>query len=187
MLGFRLGLAFLIVFLALPSSAVTIDFTTFSTGPQPYPLVIGSTTFTSESGTLDILFAGHPGLAGSSGAAADLFVSFGSPVSSVTITMGDGGGDVDRFRVSAFDFTTNALISVTDSPIFNPDHTLTVVGPNIGSLTIDPGNSGLLPGTIGPAGGVLLKVLDFTVPEPSTALLFVTGIAGLAWYGRRRH
>jgi hypothetical protein len=186
------------LFLASTASAITIDFSSFSPGPTGEPLVIGDATFTSEGGALEItttsaLVTGLTDGGIGTGATGDITVDFAVPIVSISVTMGDGGADEDAFRVSLFDFTTNALISVTDSPVFDGGDgslfTLTVGGLNIGRAVIDPGNSGVLPGVRGgPAGGVLLTTLDFSpIPEPTTALLVAFGLVGMGMRRRSAH
>jgi hypothetical protein len=156
-------------FASANASATVINFA--SLGLAEGQSVQGSTfsgvTFTGQSGTLIYTGAYGAGLYDGFGAANDITLSFSSGVSSLSLRAGDGGGDLDAFGVSLYEFGTSNFLGYFTTPQFGgpsePEwYTLNLAGLGlIGKAVFDPGNSGVLPGSASGAGGVILTTVSF--------------------------
>ncbi len=181
---------------ALPT---TIDYSTLGFGEAQS--LEGSTidigTYTSETTDLYYTNSYGAGLRTGGGSTGDIFISFSAPINNLSMTAGDGAGDLDAFAFTLFEFGTNANLGTWSSPQFGgsnePEwYTLSAMANNIGSITFDPGNSGVLPGTTQSGGGIVLTEISYDqaavqpIPEPTTVALLGFGLAGLAGAEVRR-
>ena len=184
---------------SVQAAVITYDFSATSVEGQSYEgATLGVMTLTSESGDLSYTGSYGGGLITepSGGSTADVELTFSSPISLLSVTAGDGSGDSDAFSLYLYEFGTMNFLGRYDSPVFGgasePEwFTLSVPGVSIGRVVFDPGEGGVLPGTLGGAGGIVITEISFdtstaTIPEPSTLGMLVLAGAAMAALRLRR-
>ncbi len=174
-------------FWATPASAlVTIDFDALA-GNQGATFAIGAVTFSAFGGGGSIYANSTPngtnGLLENSSTRKLLRADIAGGTDSVSIDLGDFGGDPDRLILEAYT-VTNVLIGSTflniDAAFFGME-TLSLAMAGISYVKFGS--------TFPSTGGSSVYADNFTyaaIPEPSTGLLLMTGLLGLA-YRQRRH
>lgn len=186
--------------LAVPAGAVDYSYNFasmgFSDGQNLEGMIRDIATFTSETGDLRY-YSGYGSGIGTGydwGAAADTYIQFGSPVSTLSFRAGDGAGDSDAFQVTLYEFGTGSLMGTWASPVFGgaaePEwYTLNIPASNVGRLVFDPGNGGALPGVKESKGGLIMTDMGYStsvVPVPGAILLGALGTGLVGWLRRRR-
>lgn len=158
-------------------------------------IMLDSATITSQSTNLVYTASYGSGIYANEGADSDIYITFSQAIHRLTITAGDGAGDFDAFAVSLYEYATGNFLGTWDSPIFGGDqesewYTLPLPKSNIGKAVFDPGNAGFLPGVLGNKGGVVMTKLSYDtspIPEPTTIILFGSGLIVLLGYRKRKN
>lgn len=166
----------------------------FSEGQNVEGLALTSAVITSETSNMWYTDSYGGGLLAHFGGAADLYINFSAPINQISATGGNGAGDSDAFSLYLYEFGTDNFLGRYDTPVFGgaaePQwYTLSVSVSNVGRVVFDPGNSGVLPGTIGGLGGVVMTNLSYNcgvIPAPGAILLGSVGIGLVGWLRRRR-
>ncbi len=178
----------------------TYDFSSmgYSEGQNFEGVTLDYATFTSETHSLQYTTGYGGGIYGGYdlGGTSDIYIDFSVAVNQISITAGDGAGDLDAFAVTLYEYGSGDLLGTWNSPQFGgsnePEwYPLDISALNIGRVVFDPGNSGVLPGQLGPPyGGMVMTELSYNtsdiIPELSTMLLLGTGLIGLAALGRKK-
>lgn len=192
--------------LALPvlARAATIDFEGFALGGATFLDVGPSLSFSNVEGSgVDVtinegadnriydlfLFGSNPLATGqalidwnwpSGSNTVGTEILFSTSVLSFSLEAGDFGGDDDSpLTITAYDIGGNLVASDSASWSSNPPFSLlSVSAPGIRRVVFQSG------GTF--ANSIFIDNLTFAIPEPSTALLLMTGLLGLAVRQRRR-
>jgi hypothetical protein len=206
---FKTALALIVCLGLLAGSSANASLSSFDFNAQGFVdgqllegSVFGLATLTSEGSNL-MYTSGYGGGLHSSysdfivQADGDIYFNFSSAVSDFWFRGGDGGGDVDAFSLTLYEFGTDNLLGTFTTPLFDLSgdgeaYTLITPMSNIGRVVFDPGNSGILPGIYGESGGVVAQAFGYAtqgpaIPEPATMLLFGLGLAGMGLFRRRRH
>lgn len=180
---------------ASTANATVVDFGSlaYSEGQSVENTSIGIASLTSEAGNLHYTNSYGKGIFNAGGGDGDIYINFSQAVNGLSFKAGDGAGDYDAYAVSLYEFGTNNFLGTWSTPKFGgpaePEwYTLAVNASNVGKVVFDPANSGNLPGHIGANGGVILNQFSYTtapVPEPTSMMLFATGLAGLAFSRRK--
>lgn len=180
-IGFLLT-GFLLILTVNLASATTIDFEELSYGQDVAYDLYQSEGIIFDSGIdWEIYNNGNypKALINNTNWAGDLIGSFINPVSSLSVLMGDSGGDIDTGRLEVYDADGTLLAS--DFGSGSSWFTVSVAVNNISSFRIFQTNL------------VVYDEIIFDgsapsppIPEPSTILLFGFGILGLARVNRKK-
>lgn len=159
---------------------VTVNGSNIVTGISKVPfnqLIVGSNTYVLTSGSLDLsgttltLDGAIPGL------------GINSSLALVTIQL--GSSLINTGGASVLNVSINNATSITESAILLSD--LGITGPVTSSLVggglIGTGGSGSFAVT---SDTLAASVTPGAVPEPATLSLLGIGLAGIAWFARRR-
>ena len=194
----RNGCCFVAI-LAAPADATTIsiNFDSIPTGTNINGVDLGGVTLTTADASTITLNGGGVGYISGPNAVTTfgfmqlnyLVMTFSSIVTSVTLTGGDQGGDMDQYIIRAYDSSDVFLGSATtpvfggnpvDGPEMQDFFTQTITFPNIKRVEVQS----LINAGIGIDN--LSFSTDTTVPEPATSALVIAGLFALAVLGKRR-
>lgn len=156
-------------------------------------LKLDHATLTGETANLIYTQRYGGGIYDNIGGDGDITIEFSKAFNFLTITAGDGGGDIDAFAVTLYEFGTGKELGAWKTPIFDGLYgekwfTLDIKQQNIGKAVFDPANSGILPGKVGGLRGIAMTELSYgilPIPEPGTGLLLSIGLAWLLWTRKR--
>ena len=197
-LVFLVGVIVALMVVPGPAGAVIINFDNIAPGTIIDGVNLGGLTISSAPGSTMVAndfgvgwaspfhaivnFNAFGGLDGCT--TQPLFITYAIPQSSISLTGGDKGGDLDQFTVTAFDVANN-IIGVVLTPVFggNAIHPFAMVDSFTVNMTIPGIKTVVVSNAIN--FGIGLDNLQFCeVPLPPSVLLLASGLLGL--FGLRR-
>ena len=179
-------------FTATAVPATTIDFNSLSVGLNIAGLDLGGVVITRGGEVVEVTSSSPASTGNTIRAALPQFVSdnpfradFTSPVSFVSVQIGDFGADLDNLFMEAYGANDLFLAATSDVLGANVENLLTLAIAATGIQYVLFGSTGQFNNSVFADNLTFTQASVPPIPLPAGGMLLLTALGGLAWAGRR--